>query len=60
MGGYCATGKIDKTVAKETIQQLIIGNQYLNSKSSSGSISTYISGAMASFEKGLDMPLEWN
>jgi len=60
MGGYCATGKIDKTVAKETIQQLIISNQYLNSKNSSGSISTYLSGAMASFEKGLDMPLEWN
>ena len=60
MGGYCATGKIDKTVAKETIQQLIISNQYLNSKNSSGSIGTYISGAMASFEKGLDMPLEWN
>ena len=60
MGGYCATGKIDEAVAKETLQQLIISNQYLNSKNSSGTISTYISGAMASFEKGLDMPLEWN
>jgi hypothetical protein len=60
IGGYCATGKIDEAVAKETLQQLIISNQYLNSKNSSGSISTYISGAMASFEKGLDMPLEWN
>ena len=52
MGGYCATGKIDEAVAKETLQQLIISNQYLNSKNSSGTISTYISGAMASFEKG--------
>jgi len=60
MGGYCATGKIDEAVAKETLQQLIISNQYLNSKNSSGTISTYISGAMASFEKGLDMPLEWD
>jgi len=50
----------NETVAKETLQQLIISNQYLNSKNSSGTISTYISGAMASFEKGLDMPLEWN
>ena len=60
MGGYCATGKIDKTVAKETIQQLIISNQYLNSKESSGSINTYLTGAIASFNKGLENPLEWN
>ena len=60
IGGWSASGKIQEAVAKETIQQLINSNQYLNSKNSSGSISTYISGAMASFEKGLDMPLEWN
>ena len=60
MGGYCATGKIDKTVAKETLQQLINSNQYLNSKDSSGSLETYLTGAMASFNKGLENPLEWN
>ena len=60
MGGYCATGKIEESLAKETIQQLINSNQYLNSKNSSGSISTYLSGAIASFNKGLETPLEWN
>jgi len=60
MGGYCATGKIDEAVAKETLQQLINSNQYLNSKESSGSINTYLTGAMASFNKGLENPLEWN
>ena len=60
MGGYCATGKIEESLAKETIQQLINSNQHLNSKESSGSINTYLTGAMASFNKGLENPLEWN
>ena len=60
MGGYCATGKIEESLAKETIQQLINSNQYLNSKDSSGSINTYLTGAIASFNKGLENPLEWN
>ena len=59
-GGYCATGKIEESLAKETIQQLINSNQYLNSKDSSGSLETYLKGAMASFNKGLENPLEWN
>ena len=29
-------------------------------KESSGSINTYLTGAMASFNKGLENPLEWN
>ncbi|MDB4174830.1 hypothetical protein N9766_00550 [Flavobacteriaceae bacterium] len=60
IGGWCASGKIQEAVAKETIQQLINSNQYLNSKDSSGSINTYLTGAMASFNKGLENPLEWN
>ena len=60
MGGWSASGKIQEAVAKETIQQLINSNQYLNSKDSSGSINTYLTGAMASFNKGLENPLEWN
>ena len=60
MGGYCATGKIEESLAKETLQQLINSNQYLNSKESSGSLETYLKGAMASFNKGLENPLEWN
>jgi len=49
-----------RTFAKETIQQLINSNQYLNSKDSSGSLETYLKGAIASFNKGLENPLEWN
>lgn len=60
IGGWCASGKIDEFTARQTIEQLIKGNPYLNSKNSSGSLTTYLSGAMASFSKGLDMPLEWN
>ena len=60
MGGYCATGKIEESLAKETLQQLINSNQYLSSKESSGSLETYLKGAMASFNKGLENPLEWN
>tara|TARA_B110000503_G_scaffold50514_1_gene81789 strand:+ start:28 stop:804 length:777 start_codon:yes stop_codon:yes gene_type:complete len=60
IGGYCATGKIKESLAKETLQQLINSNQYLNSKESSGSLETYLKGAMASFNKGLENPLEWN
>ena len=60
IGGWCASGKIDEFVARQTIEQLVKVNQYLNSKNSSGSLTTYLSGAMASFSKGLDMPLEWN
>ena len=60
IGGWCASGKIDEFTARQTIEQLIKNNQYLNSKNSSGSLTTYLSGAMASFSKGLDMPLEWN
>jgi len=60
IGGWSASGKIQEAVAKETIQQLINSNQYLNSKDSSGSINTYLTGAIASFNKGLENPLEWN
>tara|TARA_B100000795_G_scaffold45793_1_gene30099 strand:+ start:251 stop:1078 length:828 start_codon:yes stop_codon:yes gene_type:complete len=60
IGGWSASGKIQEAVAKETIQQLINSNQYLNSKDSSGSLTTYLTGAIASFNKGLENPLEWN
>jgi hypothetical protein len=60
IGGWSASGKIQEAVAKETIQQLINSNQYLNSKESSGSLETYLTGAIASFNKGLENPLEWN
>ena len=60
IGGWCASGKIDEFIARQTIEQLVKGNPYLNSRNSSGSLTTYLSGAMASFSKGLDMPLEWN
>jgi hypothetical protein len=60
IGGWSASGKIQEAVAKETIQQLINSNQYLSSKESSGSLETYLKGAMASFNKGLENPLEWN
>ncbi|MDC1362670.1 hypothetical protein N8229_01350 [Flavobacteriaceae bacterium] len=60
IGGWSASGKIEESLAKETIKQLINSNQYLNSKDSSGSLETYLTGAMASFNKGLENPLEWN
>ncbi len=60
LGGHCSGGYIEKGNALYHLEAAIKGNTYFNSSKSSGSINTYVDGAISSFNAGLSFPLEWS
>lgn len=59
LGGYASGGYIGVDTARTLLENAVLSNSYFQSSESSGSIETYISGAIGAFEKGLGEPLQW-
>lgn len=60
LGGNISSRYIDEIVARDTMEDLINGNPYLNSDSNSGSINAYQDVASWGIGQGKLKPIIWS
>ncbi len=59
LGGYSSGGYISYNNALETLKTAISNNEYFNSNLSSGTMKVYQESGKASFENGMNTPINW-